>query len=796
VADSLSTNDLIEATRAGRPALLRLVGDTPLVPLDRINPNPKVRLLAKLESFNPGGSIKDRIALSMIEAAERRGELTPGQSGGVAGRTGTKTILEATSGNTGIGLAMVAAVKGYRCLLAMSEGVSLERRKILAALGAEFLLTPAELGTDGAIERAYALAAEEPDRYHLTDQYNNEANILAHYDGTALEILRQTEGKITHFVASLGTTGTVIGNSRRLREHDPKIQIIAVEPHLGHRIQGLKNLKEAYQPGIYDKRAVTTKVNVDDDAAYEMARRIAREEGLLVGMSSGAAAHVAAEQARGLEGGVMVVILPDGGERYLSTALFQVVADVEPESKLKLLNTFTRRAEVFHPLGEQVTMYTCGPTVHALPHLGLYRRIVVADLVRRTVELAGYPVKHAMNITDLDDRTLQSAEKAAVPLAELTARVTQEFMEDIEALGVKPADHYPKASEYADEMVNLTGRLVQSGVAYEKLKSVYFNINKFERYGKLSGIDVDKIHLGATVDLDSYEKDDPRDFTLLKRSTLAEIKRGVSYKTEWGNVRPGWHIECAAMAMSLLGEQSDIHVGGADLIFPHHENEIAICQSLTGKPPASYWIHSGLVMVDGRKMSRSAGNSVTVRDLIEQGYNGRQIRLLLLGQHYRQPLHFSREALDAAAGSLNRLEECVRNLRRVQGGEVHDSAVVAGELEASFRDALFDDLNISAAVAALFHFVRRVNRRLARGQVGLRDAEVYLAALDHADSVLGVLPPVDHTALDDGIDELIRRRDAAREARDYETADRLRAEIEARGVIIEDTPQGTRWRPR
>jgi cysteinyl-tRNA synthetase len=784
----LSPDDLVDAARAGRPALLQLVGNTPLVPLNRINPNPRVELLAKLESFNPGGSIKDRIALAMIEHAERRGELTP-----------EKTILEATSGNTGIGLAMVAAVKGYRCLLAMSEGVSLERRKILAALGAEFLLTPAELGTDGAIETAYELAGNEPDRYYLTDQYNNEANILAHYDGTAPEIWRQTDGRVTHFVASLGTTGTVMGNSRRLREYNPEIQIIAVEPHLGHRIQGLKNLKESYHPGIYDRAAVTEMTNVDDDAAYEMSRRIAREEGLLVGMSAGAAMHVAAERARQLEGGTMVVILPDGGERYLSTSLFQVIADVEPEARLWLLNTYTRRAEVFRPIApEQVTMYTCGPTVHALPHLGLYRRIVVADLVRRTVELAGFPVRHVMNITDVDDRTLQASEAAGVPLAELTAQVTEEFFADIAALGVKPADVYPRATEYADKMVELTGELVDAGVAYEKLKSVYFDIGKFEQYGKLSGIDVNKIHVGATVDLDSYAKDDPRDFTLLKRSTLGEIKRGFSHRTQWGNVRPGWHIECAAMAMSLLGEQADIHVGGIDLIFPHHENEIAICQSLTGKPPANYWIHSGLVMVEGRKMSRSSGNAVSVRDLLDRGYNGRQVRLLLLGQHYRQPLHFSVEALDAAAGSLGRLEECVRKLRQVSGGEARsETALIAGEFESRFREALFDDLNISSAIAALFHFVRRINRRMARGQITVPDAAVVLAALERADAVLGLLPAADQETHDDErIESLLREREAARKAHDYGTADRLRAEIEALGVIVEDTPQGPRWRLR
>jgi cysteinyl-tRNA synthetase len=293
--------------------VLEMIGNTPLIPIRKLNPNPEVEIWAKLEGCNPGGSIKDRIALSMIEAAEEAGQLKPGM-----------TILEATSGNTGIGLALVSAVKGYKLLLTMSEAVSVERRKILAAYGAEFLLTPGDLGTDGAIERAYDLADQHPDRYLLVDQYNNPANPLAHYNGTAPEIWEQTEGRITHFVATLGTTGTVMGCSRRLKEFEPGIQVIAVEPHLGHKIQGLKSLKEAYVPGIFDKRLVDQKVNVADEDAFETARRIARVEGMLVGMSSGAAVFEALELSKTLEQGVIVLPLADSGERYLSTDLFSV----------------------------------------------------------------------------------------------------------------------------------------------------------------------------------------------------------------------------------------------------------------------------------------------------------------------------------------------------------------------------------------------------------------------------------------------------------------------------------------
>ena len=290
---------------------VEMIGNTPLVPIRRLNPNPKIQVWAKLEGCNPGGSIKDRIALSMIEAAEEADQLKPGM-----------TILEATSGNTGIGLALVSTVKGYKLLLTMSEAVSVERRKILAAYGAEFVLTPGNLGTDGAIERAYDLADEQPDRYVLVDQYNNPANPLAHYNGTAPEIWEQTEGRITHFVAALGTTGTVMGCSRRLKEFNPDVRVIAVEPQLDHKLQGLKSLKEAYVPGIFDKNLVDEKIEIADENAFETSRRLAKAEGMLLGMSAGAAVFVALELAKDLEEGVMVLILPDFGERYLSTDLF------------------------------------------------------------------------------------------------------------------------------------------------------------------------------------------------------------------------------------------------------------------------------------------------------------------------------------------------------------------------------------------------------------------------------------------------------------------------------------------
>ena len=290
--------------------ILQLIGNTPLVKINRLNPNKKVELYAKLEFFNPGSSVKDRTALSMIEGAEKRRELTK-----------NKIVPEATSGNTGIGLALVCVVKKYKLLLTMPESVSVERRKILKALGAEILLTSAKDGTDGAIEKAYEMARKNK-KYWLADQFNNPDNWKAHYYGTAEEIWQDTDGKITHFVGSIGTTGTLMGVSKRLKKYNPKIQIIGVEPFLGHKIQGLKNMKEAYKPGIYDKTRLDKKINVNDANAYEMARKIAKKEGIFVGMSSGAAMFGALEVIKSLKKGLVVVLFPDSGERYLSTNLF------------------------------------------------------------------------------------------------------------------------------------------------------------------------------------------------------------------------------------------------------------------------------------------------------------------------------------------------------------------------------------------------------------------------------------------------------------------------------------------
>ena len=773
--------------------ILDTIGNTPLVPIHRLDTGKKVTIMAKIESFNPGGSIKDRIALSMIERAEERGELTK-----------NRIILEASSGNTGIGLAIVSAVKGYRCLIAMSEAASIERRKIMRAYGAEILLTPARLGTDGAIEAVYKLALENPDRYFCTDQYNNPDNCLAHYYGTAPEIWEQTGGNVDVVVTAMGTTGTMMGITQRFRELNPKVRIVGVEPYFGHGIQGLKNMKESYRPGIFDKHLPDGIVNIHEDEAFELTKRLAREEGLFVGMSSGAAMAVALSEAAKMEQGLVVVIFPDGGDRYLSTDIFSVpeVDQTDQAKALQLINTFTRRKEIFEPLNSgKAGIYSCGPTVHEFAHLGLCRRLVVADLLKRTLEYQGYEVTHVMNITDLDDKTIQAALSQGISLKELTDIYTQAFMEDVSSLNIRPAAHYPRASAHVEAMIQLTERLIDAGYAYVKHGSVYFDISKLPSYGRLSRVDLSDIDIGRTVDLDDYEKDSPVDFTLFKRVTLDELKRGIGFKTKWGQVRPSWHIECAAMSMHYLGEFFDLHTSGCDLIFPHHENEIAIAMALTSHPLARTWIHSELILVDGKKMSRSAGNVVTLRDLNKKGFTGRQVRFFLLRTHYRKRIHFSYDHLEESAKALKRLDYFVSEIQALTIGK--DPAEEPGPdikkaLEAmknDFNHAVNDDLNISKALGTIFRLIRHVNSLISAQKLTPIDAKNVMDTLEDVDMVLGCLDiSIPDPELSKQIQNLISQRQETRTSRDWDRSDDIRQQLLDLGVEVMDTPGGIRWR--
>jgi cysteinyl-tRNA synthetase len=752
-------------------SILAAIGNTPLVEIRKLNPNPKVKILAKLEYFNPGGSIKDRTALYMIEEAEKSGLLTH-----------NKTVIEATSGNTGIGLALVCAVKGYKLLLTMSESVSVERQKILKARGAKILLTPGRLGTDGAIEEVYNLALENPDTYYMTDQFNNKANCLAHYHGTAKEIWEQTKGNVSMVVATLGTTGTLMGVSKRLKEYNPDIKIVGVEPYLGHKIQGLKNMKEAYRPEIFKKTRLDKIVNIEDEEAFEMTRKLAKKEGLFVGMSSGAAMVIAGKEAETMTEGTIVVIFPDGGERYLSTPLFAVQNKVG----LKFFNTMSRTKEPFDPIQPgKVSIYSCGPTAHARMDMGECRRFVFADLLCRYLDFRGYSVTHIMNITDMDDKTINGSEKAGLSLSKFTEKYIDYFKKDLADLNIKPAAEYPKTSEHIEDMVLLAEKLVNKGFAYEKLRSLYFDISRFSDYGKLSGIDLNKIKIGATVELDEYEKDNPRDFTLFKRSRLSELKRGIYVKTDWGNVRPSWHIQCAAMSMKYLGEFFDIHTSSRALVFPHHENEIAIAQSLTGKPLAKYWIHCDQVLINDKNMNDKE-NRLTLEKLYDLGFSGREIRYWLFSSHYRKPINFSVERLEYAKHSLKRLDICINSLMNLKDELSYPELdQLIYDIKHGVVAAMDDDLNISAALASIFNIIKQINILILKKMLGKDDASKIIDAFRNIDSVLGIFNFGDEISNPE-ILRLIEERNKARAEKNWDLADNIRKQLISLGVTVKD----------
>ena len=752
-------------------SVINKIGHTPLVEIQRLNPNPRVKLLAKLEYMNPGGSVKDRIAKAMIESAEASGQLTE-----------NKTVLEATSGNTGIGLAMVCAAKGYKLLLTMSEAVSMERRQILEALGAEIRLTPGRMGTDGAIEEAYRLARERADLYFMTDQFNNEANWRAHYNGTGAEIWEQTEGKITMLVASMGTTGTIMGTSRRLKEYNPEVCIVGVEPYLGHKIQGLKNMKESYRPEIYEKRRIDKKINIDDEVAFEMTRRLAKEEGLLVGMSSGAAMAVAREEVKGLEEGVVVVILGDSGERYLSTSLFAP----RRTTNLRFYNITARSQMPLVPIQPgHISMYTCGPTIHDRMHVGEARRFILADLIHRYMEYRGYTVTHVMGITDVEDKTIQASEAAGMELKSFTDEYIDAFYKDMAALGMKRSVRYPRGSEHMDDIVRLTAKLVEKGYAYEKLQSVYFDISRFEDYGTLSGVDLEKIKLGSTVDLDEYEKANPRDFALLKRAKLSELKRGIYTKTDWGNVRPTWHIESTVMAMQNLGKTFDIYTSNIVFLFPHHENENALSRALTGAPLANCWIYTEPVLFDGKKV-QPGGDTLRITDLLNQGYEGRVIRYWLLSHNYRKPLHFSFKALGQAKGAIQRLDQCMEALDHCTGNLPYPELdQLLYDVKTDFSDAMDQDLDIASAMAALFKSVRTINRLITDKRLDRASATRIRNRFKKINDVLNVMD-FDKPQPDTEIQALINQRNEARRNKDWSRADAIRDRLEKMGIEIKD----------
>ncbi|MGB9914013.1 MAG: cysteine--tRNA ligase [Candidatus Bathyarchaeales archaeon] len=468
-----------------------------------------------------------------------------------------------------------------------------------------------------------------------------------------------------------------------------------------------------------------------------------------------------------------------------------------PITGLRFFNTLTRKKEVFTPIeAGKVRMYTCGPTVYDYAHIGNFRAFLFEDLLKRWLEHRGFTVIHVMNITDVDDKTIRGAQKQQIPLAKYTEYYINAFFEDIKALNIKPANYYPRATEHIPEMVALIQTLLQKGYAYKAAdNSIYYAIRKFKDYGKLSRIKIEELKEGARVKTDEYEKEEAHDFALWKAWTPED--GDVFWETSLGKGRPGWHIECSAMSMRYLGETFDIHCGGVDNIFPHHENEIAQSEAATGKKFVNYWLHNEHLLVDGKKMSKKLGNFYTLRDLLKQGFDPIAIRFLLMSTHYRAQLNFTFEGLNAAHAAVERLRNFLRRLHdadgKASGGKV---TRLISEAQARFIEAMDDDLNISVALSALFDFVRDVNVLLDANLVSKNEASEAAQFIQRLDEVLGVIGELKETeeTLPKEAEELIKEREEARKAKDWARADALRLKLRAMGVIIEDTPQGVRWR--
>ncbi|MEM3459145.1 MAG: cysteine--tRNA ligase [Candidatus Bathyarchaeia archaeon] len=463
---------------------------------------------------------------------------------------------------------------------------------------------------------------------------------------------------------------------------------------------------------------------------------------------------------------------------------------------IHFFNTLTRKKEKFVPLEKgKVKMYTCGPTVYDYAHIGNFRAFIFEDLLRRWLEYRGFQVTQIMNITDVDDKTIKGSRKKQMPIKEYTEYYTKAFFEDIEALNIQKATLYPKATEHIPEMISLIKKLLEKGYAYKgEDGSIYYSISKFKDYGKLSKIKIEELKPGARVKVDEYEKEEARDFALWK--AWDEEDGDVFWETELGKGRPGWHIECSAMSMKYLGETFDIHCGGVDNMFPHHENEIAQSEAATGKKFVNYWLHNEHLLVEGKRMAKRYGNYYTLRDLLAKGYNPTAIRYLLMSTHYRQQLNFTFEGLEAAKNAVDRLTSFTHRLLDADGKESGEKITqLMAQVQKNFEEAMDDDLNISVALAALFDFVREVNKLMDNNLLSKKEAEEVYNLMLRFDKVLGVIGEAKkEEKLPEEAEELIRKREEARKAKDWKTADKIRDQLKAMGVIIEDTPQGVKWR--
>ena len=463
---------------------------------------------------------------------------------------------------------------------------------------------------------------------------------------------------------------------------------------------------------------------------------------------------------------------------------------------MRFYNSLTRQMAEFEPLEPgHVRLYTCGPTVYNFAHIGNFRAYVFEDILRRHLLFSGYRVTQVMNLTDVDDKTIRGAREQGVSLRDYTAPYVRAFFEDLDTLNIQRAEHYPAATDHVAEMIRLIEQLFEADCAYKSDDgSVYFNVGAFPGYGRLAHLDMAGLRVGVRVAQDEYDKENVADFALWK--AWDEEDGDVVWESPWGRGRPGWHIECSAMSMKYLGETFDIHTGGIDNLFPHHENEIAQSEAATGKLFVPYWLHCGYLVVDGGKMSKSLGNFYTLRDLQEKGYTGREVRYLLFSGQYRQSLNFTFQTLAAARSALGRLDECRARLVERAGVSPADEAPAwAHEALAGFRASLDDDLNMPEALSRVFELVHAANRELDAARLEPEGVAAVLAVLMDMDRVLGVFGMVDEKP-DPVVSALVEQRQQARERKDWPESDRIRDELAALGWEVRDTPEGQKLKGR
>ncbi len=464
---------------------------------------------------------------------------------------------------------------------------------------------------------------------------------------------------------------------------------------------------------------------------------------------------------------------------------------------IKFFNTLTRKKEVFKPIKDkEVKMYTCGPTVYDFAHIGNFRTYVWQDILKRWLIYRGYKVKHVMNLTDVDDKTIRGARKEGISLKEYTKKYIQAFFEDSKTLNIIPADVYPKATEHIQDMVKLIKILIQKGYAYRgEDGSIYYDISKFKDYGKLSKMKIKELKPGARVKADSYTKEEAYDFALWKAWNPED--GNVFWETEIGKGRPGWHIECSTMAMKYLGETIDIHTGGVDLIFPHHENEIAQSEAATGKKFVNYWLHAEHLLVEGRKMSKSLGNFYTLRDLLKKGYDPKAIRYVLLSTHYKQQLNFTFESLEAAKNTVDKLFNFIFRLKEIKEGKNNPKIKeMINKTRQKFESAMDDNLKINLALASMFDFINKVNKLMDEKKISKENADDIIKLILDFDRILGLNleKALKEEEIPEEIQKLIKKREEARKRKDWKTADEIREKIKSMGYIVEDTPKGTKVR--